>query len=109
MVERERKHEFKFYLSDAEAKILEEKMKLLHAPSKSYLIRQLIIYSFNYEVDYRELKEVVSQLGKIGNNINQIARRINETRSIYKNDIDELKKEFDKICRSLESMLSKQP
>lgn len=109
MTNRERKHELKIYLNDDEERILEEKMKLLHATTKSHIIRQLIIYSFNYEVDYRELREIVSQLGRIGNNINQIARRANETRSVYKKDIDEIKEEFNKICRSLESMLSKQP
>ena len=48
-------------------------------------------------------------LGKIGTNINQIAHRINETRSIYQTDIDEIKKEMKKLWQLQESMLSKQP
>ncbi len=109
MAKRERKHELKVYLSDEEERILEAKVKATNMPSKSAAIRQLIIESMLYEVDYSELRNIDTQLARIGNNINQIARRVNETRSIYQADIDELKKEFKEICRLQESMLSKQP
>lgn len=82
-------------------------MKLNNDPSKSYVLRKLIVESDLYEIDYREFRDIATQLAKIGNNINQIAKRANETRSIYQTDIDELKKEFKEICRLQESMQSK--
>ncbi len=107
MATRERKHELKVYLSDDEERILENKMKIMKLPSKSYVIRKLIVESALYEVDFREFRDIGTQLSRIGNNINQIAKRINETRSIYQTDIDEIKKEFKEICRLQESMQSK--
>ena len=68
-------------------------------PSKSYAIRQLIVDSLLYEVDFKEFRNIDPQLARIGNNLNQIAKRANETRSIYQSDIDEIKKEFNEICR----------
>ena len=107
MATRERKHELKVFLSDDEERILEGTMKLMKLPNKSFTIRKLIVESALYDVDFREFRDIGTQLARIGNNINQIAKRINETRSIYQTDIDEIKKEFKEICRLQESMQSK--
>ena len=96
-------------LSHDEYRILQGITKITKAPSMSYAIRKLIVDSMLYEVDYREIRNVDTQLARIGNNLNQIAKRINETRSIYQTDIDEIKKEFDEICQLQESMLSRLP
>jgi len=109
MANRERKHELKVFLSDDENRILEAKMKATNQPSKSAAIRQLIVESMLYEIDYRELRNIDTQLARIGNNINQVAKRVNETRNIYQADIDEIKKELNEIWRLQESMLSRQP
>ena len=105
----ERNHHMMLRLSDDEYRILEAKVKLTNAPSKSYAIRHLIVESMLYEVDFKEIRNIDTQLARIGNNLNQIAKRANETRSIYQSDIDEIKKEFKEICRLQESMLSKLP
>ncbi len=109
MSTRDRKHELKVFLSDDEERILESKMKCMKLPNKSFVIRQLIVNSMLYDVDLREFRDISTQLARIGNNLNQIAKRANETRSIFQSDIDEIKKEFEEICRLQESMLSKQP
>ena len=109
MKNRERKHKFTLYLSDDEMRILEAKTRYMGMQSKAQLLRQLLVESELYVVDYSELHEYNIQLGRIGTNINQIAHRINETRSIYQTDIDKLQKEMDKIWQLQKSMLSKQP
>ena len=109
MEERSRKHRFTLRLSDDEARILEGKFKLSGMRSRSSFIRQLIIEGFVYDVDYSYLREYNVKKTKIGTNINQIAHRINETRSIYQTDINEIKKEMEKLWRLQKSMLSRQP
>ena len=59
-------------------------------------------------MDYDRLHEVTKELNAIGNNINQIARRVNSTGSVYKEDIEDIRKEMDEIWRSLRSTLSGQ-
>ena len=103
MEERSRKHRFTLRLSDDEARILEGKFKLSGMRSRSSFIRQLIIEGFVYDVDYSYLREYNVGLAKIGTNINQIAHRINQT------DINEIKKEMEKLWRLQKSMLSRQP
>ena len=41
--------------------------------SKSQIIRELIVFGFNYKVDYDRLTAVSHELNAIGKNINQIA------------------------------------
>ena len=109
MKNRARNNPLLIYLSDDELRILNAKTKLSGMKSRSAFIRQLIIEGIVYDVDYSYLREYNAGLGKIGGNINQIAKRINETRSIYQSDIDEIKKEMKKLWRLQKSMLSKQP
>ena len=105
----ERPHKMTLRLSNDEYRILDTITAASKAPSMSYAIRKLIVESALYEVDFREFRNIDTQLARIGNNINQIAKRINETRSIYQTDIDEIKKEFKEICQLQEFMLSKLP
>ena len=105
----ERPHKMTLRLSDDEYRILDSKTVAMKAPSRSYVIRKLLVDAMLYEVDLREFRNIDTQLARIGNNLNQIAKRINETRSIYQTDIDEIKKEFKEICRLQEYMLSKLP
>ena len=109
MEERSRKHRFTLRLSDHEARILEGKFKLSGMRSRSSYLRQLIVEGLVYDVDYSYLREYNVGLGKIGTNINQIAHRINETESIYKADIDEVKNQMDELWKVQKYMLSKQP
>jgi len=90
MEERSRNNRFTLRLSDDEARILENKFKLSGMRSRSSFIRQLIIEGIVYDVDYSYLRDYNVGLARIGTNINQIARRINETRSIYQTDINEM-------------------
>ena len=109
MEERSRKHRFTLRLSDDEARILEGKFKLSGMRSRSSFIRQLIIEGFVYDVDYSYLREYNVGLAKIGTNINQIAKKANQTNSIYQSDIEDLKKEMESLWQLQKSMLSKQP
>ena len=109
MANRTRTHDLRVYLSDDEYRILDGKAKLAGMRSRSAFIRQLIIEGYVYDVDYSYIREFNYQLGKIGNNINQIAHKVNSTGSVCKSDMDRLKKEMDEIWRLQRSMLSQQP
>ena len=105
----ERKHSLHLYLNDDELDILENKCKLANVKNKSDFVRQLITDGYIIEVNFSELNRYNYLLGKISTNINQIAHRINETRSIYQNDIDHIKEEIEKIWQLQRSMVSKIP
>ena len=107
MAERDRKNHINLYLSDDELRLLDMRCKDNHE-NRSQVIRELIVYGFNYYVDYKNLTNVLKEVNSIGRNINQIAARVNATDSVYKSDVEDLQKGMDEVWRSLRSTLSKQ-
>ena len=76
MANRERKNELKIYLSDDEQYIPDQKVKASGMRDKSSFLRHQILYGCVYDIDYSELREDNAALGKIGSNLNQIAKRM---------------------------------
>ena len=109
MANRNRKHKITLYLSDDELYILKNKAQLSNLGSMSAYLRNLIIYGYVYDVDYKFLHDYSVELSRIGNLINQIAKRANATGNLYPEDMKEVKELMEKIWHTHESMLSKQP
>ncbi len=109
MANREHKNELKIYLSDDEKYILDQKVKASGMRDKSSFLRRLILYGFVYDIDYSELREYNTTLSKIGNNLNQIAKRMNATGNVYSADVKEVKELMKKVWDTQKAMLSKQP
>ena len=66
----------------------------------------------NGQVNYYDMKAaapLVNGMRTISNNINQIARKANETHSIYAEDIAIMKGGFAELCRMLNQFLSDLP
>ena len=109
MANRKRTNPVQFYLDDEEQYILDEKFKLSGMKSKSAFLRKLILYGYVYDVDYSYLRNYNTELGRISSSLNQIAKRVNSTRNIYQEDMDEVKELMNEVWRTQKSMLSKQP
>lgn len=109
MANRTRKNPIQFYLNDDEQYILNQKFLHSHMKSKSAFLRKLVLCGFVYEVDYSPIREMNAQLGKVGGNLNQIAKRVNTTNTIYKRDMEDIKELMNQIWQLQKSMLSKQP
>ena len=109
MANRKRTNPVQFYLDDDEQYILDEKFRVSGMKSKSAFLRKLILYGYVYDVDYSYLRNYNTELGRISSNLNQIAKRVNSTGNIYKEDINEVKELMNKVWRTQKSMLSKQP
>ena len=109
MANRKRTNPVQFYLDDEEQYILDEKFKLSGMKSKSAFLRKLILYGYVYDVDYSYLRNYNTELGRISSSLIQIAKRLNSTGNIYKEDMDEVKELMNEVWRTQKSMLLKQP
>ena len=109
MANRKRTNPVQFYLDDDEQHILDEKFRVSGMKSKSAFLRKLILYGYVYDVDYSYLRNYNTELGRISSSLNQIAKRLNSTGNIYKEDMDEVKELMNEVWRTQKSMLSKQP
>ena len=109
MANRKRTNPVQFYLDDDEQYILDEKFRVSGMKSKSVFLRKLILYGYVYDVDYSYLRNYNTELGRISSSLNQIAKWLNSTGNIYKEDMDEVKELMNEVWHTQKSMLSKQP
>ena len=88
-----------------EWKELEENANQLSMKTGTF-IRKM---SLDGKVTYYNAKNVapiMNALRIIGNNINQVAKKANETNSIYSEDIEKIRKENYLLCHTLNQFLS---
>ena len=86
-------------VTEDERTLIEEKMKQMPTMNLSAYSRKMLINGYIIVLDLQEVKAHTAQLQKIGGNLNQITKRINETRRIYDNDMDELKRLMDEVWK----------
>ena len=86
-------------VTEDERALIEEKMKQIPTINLSTYSRKMLIDGYIILLEMSEIKAHTAQLQKIGVNINQIAKRINETGRIYTDDMDELKRLMDEVWR----------
>ena len=67
---------------------------------RNALNNQNVIIKYEITADVPEIKQLISQFGKIGNNLNQIARYFNQSGIIS----SEMKKEIRKALRDIYEM-----
>lgn len=85
---------------------IQEKMKEMEIRNMSAYIRKMALDGYCINLDLESIRELISQLSRCGNNLNQYARRANEDGSIYAADIRDLQERFDGIRRDCKQILA---
>ena len=96
---RKRTVQIKFRVTEEERAFIEQKMQLVPTRNMEAYLRKMAIDGYIIQIDHADIKAMTAEIQKIGVNINQIARRVNSTGSVYQEDIDELKGALDEIWR----------
>ena len=91
MANRTRNNGIYLMLSDDELKILEKKYKLSNCKSMRQFIMKCILERNIFVLNMSMFREMSASIGRITGNINQIAKRINQTGIIYKDDINDIR------------------
>ena len=91
----------------------EEKERLEHSArtcglSKTAYLRRLILEKEVKALPSQEIKALRTEVHKIGVNINQIARRINSTGTVYAQDLEDIKGALAQIWQLQRYILSSQ-
>ena len=96
---RKRKVQIKFYVTEEERALIEQKMQLVPTRNMAAYLRKIAIDGYIIQVDHIDIKAMTAEIQKIGVNVNQIAKRVNSTGSVYQEDIDEIKGVLNEIWR----------
>ena len=97
MANRKRNIQMKFWVTEEEKRLIDEKMAQL--PTKRYgaYLRKMAIDGYIIQVDTTDIKEMTKVLGSIGRNINQIAKRVNAGGPAYQPDMEEIMERLEQI------------
>ena len=99
MENRKRNVQIIIRVTEEERALIEEKMQQIPTLNLSAYARKMLIDGYIITLDLQEVKGHTAQLQKIGVNVNQIAKRINETGRIYADDMDEMKCVMEEVWR----------
>ena len=107
MAKRKREIVLRFRVTPEERGMIEEKMAQRGTENMAAYLRKMAIDGYIVKLDLPELKELVSLLRRSGNNLNQIAKRVNETSRIYAADIECLLENQEKLWSMAKEILGR--
>ncbi|MEL5899447.1 plasmid mobilization relaxosome protein MobC [Clostridium sporogenes] len=101
MANRLRKNDIHVMVTDEEKELFKKKLEMSKSKSMGHFIRKSVLEAQIFVIDMNIFRRLQTLIGKNSNNINQIAKRVNSTGIIYREDIEDLKKENDDISREI--------
>lgn len=100
-----RPNDLKIWLSDKELNEIHKRMDALGVTNRGAFIRKMALNGYCLKLDIPEIREMTTLLRRCSNNLNQYARKANQTDSIYEEDILDLKQRLEKIYEKTEQIL----
>ena len=84
-------------ISSKERMLLEKRMKEMGIKNMSAFMIKMALDGYCVKLDLKDVKELVYLLRMCSNNLNQYAKKANETGSIYQRDIVDLRVRLDRL------------
>ena len=94
-----------FLASKEEVERIHQKMDELGIRSMGAYLRKMALDGYCINLDLQDVKAMVSFLRICSNNLNQYAKRANETGSIYEADIKDLQERLETIWADMKEVL----
>ena len=98
----------KFYVTEEEKQLIEQKMAQLPTQRIGAYLRKMAIDGYIIYTDTTDIKAFTAELSAIGRNINQIAKRLNAGSPAYQADIQKIREGLDEIWQLQRRILSRQ-
>ena len=96
-----------FKVSPEEKEIIEKKMAQLGIHNQRAYLRKMAVDGYAVQVDMSDFKALVSLLRNCANNLNQIAKRVNNTGNLYQEDVADLQERYRELWGAISTLLEK--
>lgn len=94
-------------LSKEDCDVIHDRMEEAGIGNRSYYIREMAVNGYIINVEVEGVKDMCQLLSRYGNNINQIAKRANETGNVYHGDISGIKNQMKEMYAMMRKILDK--
>ena len=106
MENRKRNIQMKFYVTEEEKRLIDEKMAQFPTRRYGTYFRKMEIDGYITYTDTSDIKVFTSELSVIGQNINQIVKRLNAGGHAHQANIQEIRERLDEIWQLQRRILS---
>ena len=94
-------------LTEEEHRLLKEKMARIGVTNQEAFLRKMALDGLVIKLELPELKQMISLLRYTSNNINQIAKRLNESGRTYDTDLAEILEKQKQLWQLANDILMK--
>ena len=94
-------------VSPEEKTVIDRKMAELGTRNLRAYLRKMAVDGYIVHMDMSSVTEVIRLLRSISSNVNQIARRCNETRNLYADDVEDLRQGYTQVWRAVDELTKK--
>ena len=84
-------------ISDADKERIQARMEEAGIRNMSAYVRKMALDGICVKLDLADVRQLIVLLQRCSNNLNQYAKRANETGSVYAADIEDLQSRLDEI------------
>jgi len=95
------------HLDEAEVALIERKMAEAGIRNREAYIRKMCLDGHVLKIDFTDVKRLIWLLSNATNNLNQLAKRANETHSIATRDIQAMRAELDVVWAEVKLAMRK--
>ena len=94
-----------FVMSEQDAELVKGRMAELGITNLSAYLRKMAVDGYIIHLDMSDIQEMIRLLRICSNNLNQYARRANETGSVYAADVEDLRARLDNLWDGMDKLL----
>ena len=102
-----RNHNVHFVVNEIEEELIKRRMEEAGIKNIGVFMRKMAIDGYTINLDLSDMKEALRLLRISSNNLNQYAKKANETGKIYAEDIKDIKARQDELWKILKEILSR--
>ena len=96
-----------FLTTEAEDASIQKKMDTFGIRKKSSFFRDMVLNGYLLKLDLPQIRELLRLMKNLTNNVNQIARRMNERGSIYETEMEEILEKMNELWAVMNKILTK--
>ena len=94
-----------FYVDEKEWVLIQKKMEQMQIRNMSAYLRKMALDGYCVHLDLKGFREMTTLLKRCSNNLNQYARKANQSGSVYAKDIEDLRNLMKEILEKEEQIL----
>ena len=82
-------------------------MKAAGITNQSVFLRAMVLKGYLLKLDLPEIRELLRLMKNLTNNVNQMAKRLNEQGNIYETEMDGIQQRMDELWDAMNQILTK--